>query len=52
MTPCMGRHTQQRVNAICTQWNVYRIIMWLVTATEVVHKMVTSAAVIYAGLAF
>jgi len=48
----MGRHTQQKVTAICIQWNVYRIIVWLVTAIEVVHRMVTSAAATYAGLAF
>jgi hypothetical protein len=48
----MGSHTQQKVTAICIQWNVYKIIVWLATATEVVHRMVTSAAAIYAGLAF
>jgi hypothetical protein len=42
LTPYMGRHTQQKVTAVCTQWNVYTIIVWLVTAIEVVH----------AGLAF
>jgi hypothetical protein len=48
----MGRHTQQKVTAVYSKWNVYRIIMWLVTATEVVHRMVISAAAIYAGMAF
>jgi hypothetical protein len=48
----MGRHTQQKDNAVCIQWNVYRIIMWFITAVEVVHRMVTSAAAIYAGMAF
>ena len=34
LTPCMGKHTQQKVTAVCTQWNVYRIIASLVTAMK------------------